>query len=62
MGEPAIRGASAAQACAWGDEVPDTVVVSSEALVSKKFCACMMESFLSKSGHDKAAVVEVATN
>lgn len=61
-GAPAIRDARAAQAWAGVDEVSDTAAVSGEALLSKKLCACMMEPFLSKSGHDKAAVVELARN
>ena len=60
-----MSGASAAHACAWcawTEGVPDTACVSSKAALPKKSCACMMELFLSKSGHEKAAVVELARN
>ncbi len=62
MGEPAINGARAAHACAWSDAATETASVSTGSFVPKKVCVCMMEPFLSKSGHDKAAVVEVAIN
>ena len=61
-GAPAIKGANVAHACACSDSPADTPCVSAELVVPKKACVCMMESFLSKSGHDKAAVVELARN
>lgn len=61
-GAPAIKDANEAHACACTDSPADTPCVSAGLVVPKKACVCMMESFLSKSGHNKAAVVELARN
>lgn len=62
MGEPAIKGASAAQTWAWSGGVTDATEGSAGQLVPKKGCACMMEPISSNSGHDKSQVGEVAGN
>jgi hypothetical protein len=62
MGEPAMSGAKAVHAWTWTEDLSETPRVSVGTAVPKKGCVCMMESFLNRSGHENAAVVQVAGN